>query len=637
MDMTHPDARAYLGSVVKQIAHDWGYGYFKMDGMWMGTATKQIYVNDGYRGGDDLGVPVVRDPSLTPIEAYRSGLRLIREQAGTNVFILGCCVSQNMRSFGGTFGLVDAMRIGPDNGANVDGLKRGPWTGSNRYFLNGRIWYNDPDPVYVRPGLPLEASRLICSWVGLSGQLHASSEWLPGLPPERLELLKRVLPSHGRVARPVDVLETDIARLWLLTDARGGAPVHLVGVFNWEANAPLTLAYPLARLGLDAATTYVGFDFWADRFVPPFEGTLTGTLPPFTCRMLALRPVADRPQVVSTSRHVTQGLVDLEGEAWDARKGELTGTSRVVGGDRYELRIVVPTGARSWQAESGKAGEAPLEIKQQGPQIRAAFTPAASGTVAWRVTFASRAVESGAVRPPTGLRAEASYSRVRLTWDADEAVAYRVTRSDGTNWTTSTAGFTDAAPLRGIASRYQVAARGWDGKWSGTADVSVQVPARLVRPPAPPAPDVQLSALKPVRAETGWGTVRGDTSCAGNPLTLDGKRYAKGVGVHARSLLVYAVPAGMKRFVAVVGLDDEEKSDDRASIVMKVFADVKEMGEPPALLAETPVLGNETLRSWCVDVPLSDRVKELRLVVEDADDGIACDHADWAEAGFRKE
>jgi hypothetical protein len=38
--------------------------------------------------------------------------------------------------------------------------------------------------------------------------------------------------------------------------------------------------------------------------------------------------------------------------------------------------------------------------------------------------------------------------------------------------------------------------------------------------------------------------------------------------------------------------------------------------------------------SWAFDVRLDSRLKELRLVVTDAGDGIACDHADWVDAGF---
>jgi hypothetical protein len=641
MDMTNPEARDYLAGLVRRIAHEWGYQYFKMDGMWMGTGTKQTYVNNGYQPNDDLGVPTVHDPKMTPIEAYRSGLKLIREAAGPEVFILGCCVSQNMRSFGGTFGLVDAMRIGPDNGASLDGLRAGPWHAGNRYFLNGRVWYNDPDPVYVRPGLPLEASRLICSWVGISGDLHASSEWLPAIPPERLELLKRILPSHGKLARPVDILEKEMAEIWLLSAERGGEPVHVVGLYNWDESKPLAIRRPMAKTDLDAKTTYVGFDFWANRFVPPFSGELRADLPAYSCRVLALRPEAKRPQVVSTSRHITQGIADLASETWDAGSGVLSGVSRAVAGDPYELRIVSPAGASSWVYESAEAsaGAAALAVggRQDGPQLRVVFTPAASGDVSWRVKFKRGPVETPVPAKPAGLKAETGFRRANLRWEGSDALGYRVTRDDGAAWQVATPAFRDDSVKPGARHAYKVAARGWSDAWSEAATVEVEVPEKLTLPPLPPAPEVNLGDLKPLSQHAGWGSVQMNRSVEGKPLTIGGKVHEKGVGTHANSLIVFAIPPGMKRFVAAVGLDDEKNDDPRASVVFKVFGDVKEMGEPPELIAESPVLSDAAgVRSWSFDVPISGRHRELRLVVEDAGDGIACDHADWVDAGFIK-
>jgi hypothetical protein len=94
------------------------YNYFKMDGLWTGTATEQIYVNAGYRDDQIGNNAPYHDPSKTNIEAFRDGLKLLREAAGPDVFFSGCNVSQNMRSFGGSLGLVDSMRIGPDNGTD---------------------------------------------------------------------------------------------------------------------------------------------------------------------------------------------------------------------------------------------------------------------------------------------------------------------------------------------------------------------------------------------------------------------------------------------------------------------------------------------------------------------------------------
>ena len=224
-----PRSRQHLRSVVQRIAHEWGYRVFKMDGLWTGTATRQMYVNDGYQD-DQIGESQLSDPDKTPIEAYRDGLKLVREVAGPDVFLLGCCVSQNMRSFGGAFGLLDAMRVGPDTGAGHIGAPHG----SRNYFLHGRVWQNDPDCVSVRPSTLLDQARLNASWTAISGQLFYNSDWLPDLPAERLDILRRTMPAHGLLPRPVDLFEHDPARIWLLSDTRHAQRRDVVAFYNWD-------------------------------------------------------------------------------------------------------------------------------------------------------------------------------------------------------------------------------------------------------------------------------------------------------------------------------------------------------------------------------------------------------------------
>jgi len=341
LDMTNPDTQAYVRSIVRRIAHEWGYRYFKMDGLWTGTATKLLYVNNKYVA-DDIGEPIFHNPDKTPIEAYRDGLKLVREAAGPEVFFLGCNVSQNMRTLGGSFGLLDAMRIGPDNGANWKSLCRGPWHGTNRYFLHGRVWHNDPDPLYVRDKMPLDHARMICSWVTLSGQLNVFSEWLSGLPEERVDLLRRTMPNHGLKPRPVDLFENELAKIWLLTDTRRQPRRDVIGLFNWKEKEEDKIDCSITRIGLPPAKRYVGYDYWSDRFVSPFADRLQCTLEPGTCRVLAVRPESDHPQLISTSRHITQGIVDVLEEKWDAYDLTLCGRSKIVGNDPYEFRIIVP-------------------------------------------------------------------------------------------------------------------------------------------------------------------------------------------------------------------------------------------------------------------------------------------------------
>ena len=70
-------------------------------------------------------------------------------------------------------------------------------------------------------------------------------------------------------------------------------------------------------------------------------------LPGGSCQILAIQPLCDHPQLLSTSRHITQGMVDAADETWDATSMTLSARSKVVASDPYELRIVVPSADRS--------------------------------------------------------------------------------------------------------------------------------------------------------------------------------------------------------------------------------------------------------------------------------------------------
>lgn len=397
LDLTNEGAKAHVRDTVRRIAHDWGYRLFKLDGFWTGTATRQIYVNDGYRD-DAIGETEFSNPDKTNIEALRDGAKLVREAAGPDVFLLGCCVSQNMRSLGGSFGLLDAMRVGPDTGAGHIGAPHA----SRLWFLNGRVWWNDPDCVSVRAATPLEQARLNASFTTIAGDLFYNSDWMPALPPERLDILRRCIPSHDAESRPVDVFEQQPARIWHVSDKRGATRRDIVALFNWNEQ-PATIECAADRIGLPAADEYVAFDFWANQFLPPFREKLRADLPPGgSCRILAVRPKCDHPQLLSTSRHITQGIVDVTGESWDAASATLSATSKIVADDPYELRIVLPTGEHAWHVKSmslsteGNGVEIKAEMKQEGPWLRATIHCPASLEVNWKMQFEPARVDAPA-------------------------------------------------------------------------------------------------------------------------------------------------------------------------------------------------------------------------------------------------
>lgn len=390
LDLTEPEVKAHLTQLVKTI-HAWGYNYFKMDGLWTGTATEQLYVNDHYKDDHMGNNAPLHDPNKTNIEAYRDGLKLLREAAGPDVFFSGCNVSQNMRSLGGSIGLVDSMRIGPDNGWEWGGVLTPVDHGSPLYFLNGRVWWNDPDPYYVRASLPLIQARVLSSWVGITGFFSLNSDWLPDLPAERLEIIKRIIPAHGVTARPVDYFDQRFPTTWLVTDTRQTVRRDVIGLFNFS-DAEMKANNTCEWLGLVPGKTYHAFDFWANEPIPDFAGSFNTQVAARSCRVIAVRADEGHPVVLSTSRHVTQGIVDITDEVW--LKGKLSATSKVVGKDPYELRIAGLTGGgKTWKLVSvdvspgDKAAGVTASSHESPGLVRVTLRCPQSRSVRWPIQF----------------------------------------------------------------------------------------------------------------------------------------------------------------------------------------------------------------------------------------------------------
>ena len=261
------------------------------------------------------------------------------------------------------------------------------------YFLHGRIWWNDPDPEYDRASVPMEHARLITSWVGISSQFHLHSDWIPALPAERLELLKRTIPAHAAVARPVDYFDTEMPSIWLVSDTQAGVRRDVLGLFNWDG-AARTIECGAAKAGLDPTKTYHAFDFWNKLPLPSFQGSFKYEMPATACRVIAVRAAEDHPLVVSTSRHVTQGIIDLRDEHWNPATKTLSGCSQVVANDPYEIRIAGLTdGSKTWQPSSIKvstedqAAGVTAALGDSKDILRATLRSAQSRTVRWALKF----------------------------------------------------------------------------------------------------------------------------------------------------------------------------------------------------------------------------------------------------------
>lgn len=635
LDLTHPAVKQHLSQISK-LYRSWGVKYYKMDGLWTGAACEQIYVNDGYRDDHFGNNQPFHDPSVSNVEAYRSGLKLIRQSAGEDVFFSGCCVSQNMREMT-AIGLVDSMRVGPDASGDI---RVGTLRGSRLYFLNGRVWWNDPDPAVARAAgsgmgvgpVTLEEARLTTSWVAMSGQFFLLSDWLPNLPPERIEILKRTMLHHDAPARPVDYFERDIPNTWMVTDSRQTVRRDVIGLFNYDGNA-ININHTSERLGLDPHKTYHAFDFWANAPLSDFAGTFNAQVEPRSCRVIAVRANEGHPVLISTSRHVTQGIVDVTGETWSRKT--LSATSGLIANDPYELRIAgTRDGGKLWKeagvtlSAADKAAGVTTRVEEAPGLLRVTMTSPVTRKVQWTVKFIEQPLPAISL---TGLKAEMRdfEAPVSLSWQGTAAF-YDIMR-DGVTIAAGHFGLSygDATAPLGKTVTYSVKIPGRDMVATTSLTTKVFNPG-----PVPPLPEISLAKLTPRSVHVGWGAMTMGNDVGGGPLVLSGQTYPDGVGLHAPAEAVYVRPVDAKRFVAIVGIDDSQRKDPRASICCSMVAE--DASGKMIELGKTPVMRSGKIEQFNFDLSLPADCAKVRLVVTDAGDGIACDHADWANAGFRR-
>jgi hypothetical protein len=148
-----------------------------------------------------------------------------------------------------------------------------------------------------------------------------------------------------------------------------------------------------------------------------------------------------------------------------------------------------------------------------------------------------------------------------------------------------------------------------------------QAPALARGPDENGAAPVFLSELRPLSVVQGWGDLAADGTVDGNPIRLDGRTYARGVGTHAPARILYEIPAGHDWFEATIGVDDE--TGGRGSVVASVLLDGRTVYETPELRGGgKPVVARIRLEG----------ARQIELQAGATADGQRFDHVCWADA-----
>jgi alpha-galactosidase len=193
LDATHPEARRWLDATFRGLRRA-GFSYLKIDFLFAAA------------------IPGERRKRVTPIQAYREGMRTIRRAAGRG-FVLGCGAPLLP-----SVGLVDGMRIGEDTAPHWK-TKPSPFQGPNAYFalknalmrqfMHRAFWLNDPDCLLLRDReteLTGNERELYALAAGALDNILIDSDRLALLGRAEKDLLRRSLALRGGRPRVMGIL-----------------------------------------------------------------------------------------------------------------------------------------------------------------------------------------------------------------------------------------------------------------------------------------------------------------------------------------------------------------------------------------------------------------------------------------------
>lgn len=387
LDVSRPDARRWLADLAQLIVHEWGYDAIQADRLITSAP------------------PFARDAAPPPEEERRRVLELFREALGPDRLLLASDLTP-----AAACGVADAVRVGPDTGPGWEAVRDAALALAFAQPFHRSAWRAVPKALSLAPPLTGDEAATWAGILAVTGGMLLLGDDLTLLPPERLALYQKLLPSLPALGKAVDLFDQAPIQSSIPPPAVWHRPVRLDGeesslvlLVNW-AEAPARIAIPMSRLGIPENGPPVVCNLTAGAMLEPVSGRIEADLRPHASCRLMICPRRDRPQVVGTSRHLIPGVVDLSQVGWDPAHCELSGRSRhlipaaarVPGSTEpdYSLLIHVPEGFRLDRA----GASVPCLAARVGPGlIRLEFPVVTTDAVDWSIRFAA-----GARKPASG-------------------------------------------------------------------------------------------------------------------------------------------------------------------------------------------------------------------------------------------
>ena len=342
---------------------EWGYDALKWDCLPITLAYADQYHE------------CLKHPDITSVEALRAICEKARDILGEDFYMLSCA-GVNDREVLMASDIFDGARIGNDIFTWKEFISDFVERIMRFYPYHNVVLYCDPDNVVIRPEFNnIDQAKSRVSAVSVLGLPITLGDDLTVLPEERVELIRRTLPTLN--IHPKDIRESIhdgrrfLVNLAVSAEYEDWNVVDLLNLLEEEAS--FTLAFD-RDLHLDDGE-YLVFDYWNRNFLGRLSDSVTVTLPGTASAVLSVRKVTGHPQILSTSRHITQGAAELSHVRWDDTTKTLSGYSEVVAGDGYRIYVYVPE------------GYTPTGFEVSGGICVLEPDCSSSGTVGWSIEF----------------------------------------------------------------------------------------------------------------------------------------------------------------------------------------------------------------------------------------------------------
>lgn len=298
------------------------------------------------------------------------------------------CAGNTQRDMSLACSVFDAARIGGDIFRWEEFITQCVDKLYKYYSMHTVVCNNDPDNVILREKFNTydQAVTRACL-VSMLGLPFTLGDNLPELPEDRVEILKRTIPPVP--AHPMDIRTAVSDHNTVLTSLcieRPDMSYTVLDAINLREDERSIRIDIETDLHMDASEgPFHVYDYWNNEYLGLVDRTFDVTLRACASRVFAIHPAKDVPQVISTSRHISQGALDIVSVAYDPAAKALKGRSKVIKGDVYSIVAAAPKGLRIF-SEGNHTTTAKVE-KLSAKVYRASFIPEETGEMDWEIGF----------------------------------------------------------------------------------------------------------------------------------------------------------------------------------------------------------------------------------------------------------